>query len=158
MINLRQTTALLISICLLLTGSSSAAAISYSTPTATLPAATATFTPSPTATATSTPLPTSTPTVTVTSAPTPVPSPTLTPTWLPVKAGKVTAPILLYHHISDANPDTRYYMTLAAFEQQMQALHDWGYTRQKRLFLLLNNVSSEPSANAAFGTLGELLN
>ena len=37
-------------------------------------------------------------------------------------------------------------------------LHDWGYTRQKRLFLLLNNVSSEPSANAAFGTLGELLN
>lgn len=36
-------------------------------------------------------------------------------------------------------------------------LHDWGYTPEKRLFLLLNNVPSELAAFSAFGKLGELL-
>jgi peptidoglycan/xylan/chitin deacetylase (PgdA/CDA1 family) len=46
--------------------------------------------------------------------------------WNP--AGHVTAPILLYHHVSDAGNGNRYYVTLDDFRAQMEALRDWGYT------------------------------
>lgn len=36
-------------------------------------------------------------------------------------------------------------------------LHDWGYTRECRLFLLTNDVSAEPPVFELFGALGELL-
>ncbi len=36
-----------------------------------------------------------------------------------------------------------------------QVLHDWGYTRKARLFLLTQNVKSEPAAFEVFGRLGE---
>ena len=78
--------------------------------------------------ATRTPAPSATPTVTDT--PTLVPSPTAkpTPTWAMNPPGSATVPILLYHHISDEAPGSRYYITLADFQQEMKALKDWGYT------------------------------
>ncbi len=84
---------------------------------------TATFTPS----ATSTPSPTFTPTSTDTPIPTDTPNYTPTPVleWNP--AGHVTAPILLYHHVSDAGNGNRYYVSIDQFRSQMQALRDWGY-------------------------------
>jgi beta-lactamase class A len=36
-------------------------------------------------------------------------------------------------------------------------LHDWGYTAQKQIFLLLNEVKDELPAYEVFGKLGELL-
>lgn len=80
-------------------------------PTNTLP-------PPPTAT----PLPTWTPTPTQTLTPTP------TATWTFNKAGKVIAPILLYHHIADITPVNRYYVSPANFRAQMEALKVWGFT------------------------------
>jgi len=68
------------------------------------------------------PLPTWTPSPTVT------PSPSPTPTWTFNEAGKVVAPILLYHHITDITPANRYYVSPANFKVQMQALKDWGFT------------------------------
>jgi peptidoglycan/xylan/chitin deacetylase (PgdA/CDA1 family) len=79
---------------------------------------TATFTPS----ATNTPIPTDTP------VPTETPVPTLTPVLEWNSGGQVTAPILLYHHVSDAGNGNRYYVTLNDFRSQMQALRDWGYS------------------------------
>jgi peptidoglycan/xylan/chitin deacetylase (PgdA/CDA1 family) len=79
---------------------------------------TATFTPTPT----ETPLPTATPTPTETPLPTDTPQ----PVWNP--GGEVIAPILLYHHISDAGNGNRYYVTPDVFRAQLQALRDWGYT------------------------------
>jgi peptidoglycan/xylan/chitin deacetylase (PgdA/CDA1 family) len=78
--------------------------------------------PSYTPTSTFTPTPTNTP------IPTETPIPTNTPVveWNP--PGHVIAPILLYHHVSDAGNGNRYYVTLDDFRAQMQALHDWGYT------------------------------
>ncbi len=77
-----------------------------------------TFTPS----ATFTPLPTDTP------LPTETPMPTDTPevVWNP--GGEVVAPILLYHHISDAYDGNRYYVSPDVFRAQLQSLRDWGYT------------------------------
>lgn len=93
-----------------------------SSPTPSLtPAATVTpFLPLPTAT--STPAPTATPTL--------LPSPTLQPTatWVWNPRGGVTAPILLYHHIGENDDNSRYYVSPAAFEQQMEWLHRHGYT------------------------------
>ena len=43
-------------------------------------------------------------------------------------AGHVTAPILLYHHVSDDGDGNRYYVTVDTFRAQMEALRDWGYT------------------------------
>lgn len=80
-------------------------------PTNTLP-------PPPTAT----PLPTWTPTPTLT----PTPSPTAT--WTFNEAGKIIAPILLYHHVMDISPVNRYYVSPANFKAQMQALKAWGFT------------------------------
>jgi peptidoglycan/xylan/chitin deacetylase (PgdA/CDA1 family) len=81
---------------------------------------TLTFTPTQTATLTLTPTPTLTPTSTLTP----------TPTWI-FQSGKIVCPILLYHRI-DMPPDSksggaRYYVTPENFEQQMNALKDWGY-------------------------------
>ncbi|MGE5223696.1 MAG: polysaccharide deacetylase family protein [Omnitrophica WOR_2 bacterium] len=78
---------------------------------------TVTFTPS--ATSTLTPTPTRTPTAT--------PPPTPTATWSFIEAGDVTAPILLYHHVSDETAN-RYVVPVQTFKEQMQALDDWGYT------------------------------
>jgi peptidoglycan/xylan/chitin deacetylase (PgdA/CDA1 family) len=77
---------------------------------------------SPTAAQSSTPTATSTPSITST------PEPTVTPTWAVNPPGSAVVPILLYHHISDAQPGNRYYVPVATFEQQMQWLHDHGYT------------------------------
>jgi peptidoglycan/xylan/chitin deacetylase (PgdA/CDA1 family) len=72
--------------------------------------------------------PTYRPSATMTTLPTdtPIPTKALTNTWNP--AGEVTAPILLYHHISDHDPENRYFVTLENFRTQLQALHDWGCT------------------------------
>ncbi len=77
-----------------------------------------TFTP----TATFTPAPTDTP------IPTDTPEPTETPAPMWNSGGEVVAPILLYHHISDAGMGNRYYITPDVFRSQLQALRDWGYT------------------------------
>lgn len=90
-------------------------------PTA-IPTATITITPTITPTSTPTPEPTLTPT------PTKTPTPTATPTWVFNPPGKVTAPILLYHHVADNSPGNRYYITPQVFEQQMRNLAEWGYT------------------------------
>jgi peptidoglycan/xylan/chitin deacetylase (PgdA/CDA1 family) len=83
-----------------------------------------TYTPSPTFT----PRPTSTPSPTDTPLPTdtPIPTDTAEPVWNP--GGDVIAPILLYHHVSDANAGNRYYLSPQVFRAQLQALRDWGYT------------------------------
>jgi peptidoglycan/xylan/chitin deacetylase (PgdA/CDA1 family) len=43
-----------------------------------------------------------------------------------VSAGRVIAPILMYHHISDKG-STQYITSVAAFRWQMKALHEAGY-------------------------------
>jgi peptidoglycan/xylan/chitin deacetylase (PgdA/CDA1 family) len=74
------------------------------------------------------PPPTMTPFPTWTRTPTLIPSPTPTATWIFNDAGKVTAPILLYHHVADTTPLSRYYVSPVNFQAQMQALKDLGYT------------------------------
>ena len=70
----------------------------------------------------------STPVATATLAPTATPESAATPTWAVEASGSATVPILLYHHISNDQPGNRYYVPVATFEQQMQWLHDHGYT------------------------------
>ena len=89
----------------------------------------------PTPSATDTPLPTHTPSPTDTPSPSPTPlptdtpTPTVTPTWTWYAADQlVTVPILLYHHVTDETGLGRYNVPPENFRQQMQALHDWGYT------------------------------
>lgn len=94
------------------------------------------------------PLPTSTPLPPPTDTPTPVPTNTPEPTFTPtpvmvqVKAGdELTVPILLYHHISDAGPGNRYFVSPAIFQQQMKWLYDHHYqtiTISQLAGLLLN--------------------
>jgi peptidoglycan/xylan/chitin deacetylase (PgdA/CDA1 family) len=81
-----------------------------------------------TSTPTLTPLPSETPTPTVTETATPLPTPTITPTWAFNSTGKVTAPILLYHHIADIEPASRYYVSPQDFQTQLETLLKWGYT------------------------------
>ena len=78
---------------------------------------TATFVPP-----TKTPAPSHTPTPTATF------TPTSTATWVYTAAGKVTVPILLYHHVADVTPANRYYVGVQAFDEQMALLQAWGYT------------------------------
>ncbi len=66
------------------------------------------------------------PSATITTQPTDTPVPTQTPTYPLNPAGEVTAPILLYHHISDGDPKNRYYVTLKNFRYQLRVLRDWG--------------------------------
>jgi peptidoglycan/xylan/chitin deacetylase (PgdA/CDA1 family) len=76
------------------------------------------------------------PTATETPKPTVTPDPTLTPTpnitpppqWIYHEAGKVTIPILLYHHIAEIEPGNRYYVSPRAFAEQMAWLWSNGYT------------------------------
>jgi len=91
------------------------------------PSGTPTFFHSDLPTATSIP-PTSTPTETQTPTPTETPLPSPTPTWSTVAAGEVKVPILLYHHVSDATPANRYFVTIKDFRAQMEKLRDLGYT------------------------------
>jgi peptidoglycan/xylan/chitin deacetylase (PgdA/CDA1 family) len=42
--------------------------------------------------------------------------------------GEVIVPILLYHHIAVPPSENIYYISPDAFEQQMNLLHEWGYT------------------------------
>jgi peptidoglycan/xylan/chitin deacetylase (PgdA/CDA1 family) len=81
----------------------------------------------PTATA---PLaPTATVTVTPTITPTFAPTATVTPSKMTIPAGSVTAPILLYHHVSTNSDtqDSRYNIPPEKFEEQMKWLFDNGY-------------------------------
>lgn len=80
-----------------------------------------TLPPTPTSTATMTPSPTPPP-------PTHTPSQTPTSTWVFNEAGKVVAPILLYHHVNGENTDSRYRVSVPDFRTQMQTLYDEGYT------------------------------
>ena len=84
----------------------------------------ATYTPSPTFTPTAT----YTPSATFTPTPTDTPFTNPTPTLVYYPAGQVIAPILLYHHISDSNYGSRYYVTPGVFRTQMEKLRDWGYS------------------------------
>jgi peptidoglycan/xylan/chitin deacetylase (PgdA/CDA1 family) len=81
---------------------------------------TATFVPTET--------PTLTPSVTLTPSPTNTSTPTQTPTWVFNEPGQVVVPILLYHHVEGDVSSSRYYVSIPDFRDQMQALHDWGYT------------------------------
>lgn len=92
-----------------------------------LPASSTPFQPLP-PTNTLPPPPTSTPFPTWTPTPTETPYPTSTATWSFNEAGKVIAPILLYHHIAETSIVNRYYVSPENFRLQMQALRDWGYT------------------------------
>lgn len=97
---------------------------------------TLTVTPYKEFTTTPTPIPsTSTPTQTFTPTPTNTPLPSPTPTWALVPAGKVVAPILLYHHISK-DSQSRYYVSPDNFRSEMESLRNWGYTTITPTFLV----------------------
>jgi peptidoglycan/xylan/chitin deacetylase (PgdA/CDA1 family) len=102
------------------------------TPATIPPTYTPTFTdtPLPTSTATpsDTPIPTYTPTRTNTPIPTntSIPTPTSDLVWH--NPGDVIAPILLYHHVANTNIQNRYFVSVAKFRAQMEALREWGYT------------------------------
>ena len=89
------------------------------------PSLTPTIKPIGTITLTSSLMPSATPTPPPTATPTP--PPTAPPTWVFNNAGKVVAPILLYHHIEE-NGGNRYYVSPEEFHAQMIALREWGYT------------------------------
>lgn len=87
--------------------------------------------PSPTSTEPIPPPPTETPhptpTQTATHLPTEIPTLSPSPTWELAGPGEVTVPILLYHHIGDRDPYSRYYVSPQVFEVQMRLLKEWGY-------------------------------
>ena len=85
---------------------------------------TLTTTPTITATATAT----QTPTATATSTATPTITPTPTPAFITVEAGKITVPILLYHHVTTALDGSRYNIDPAIFDEQMKWLYDNHYS------------------------------
>lgn len=71
----------------------------------------------PTATSTPTQIP-----------PTSTPTETPTPTWAFNEAGRIDAPILLYHHVENEVSTSRYKVSIPAFEAQMAALDEMGFT------------------------------
>jgi peptidoglycan/xylan/chitin deacetylase (PgdA/CDA1 family) len=93
-----------------------------------------------TPTYTSTPTKPETPTSSVTWTPTPSKTPrpkptktrkptrTATPEWTWNDPGQITAPILLYHHVTEGDPPNRYCVSLDSFKQQMDYLESNGYT------------------------------
>lgn len=83
--------------------------------------------PSETLEPSSTPQPSSTPSPTV-PQPTLTPSQTPTPQWLYNEPGEVVAPILLYHHVEDESPLSRYQVSIPDFRAQMQTLKELGFT------------------------------
>jgi len=74
--------------------------------------------PDPSLTLTPTPLPTGTPTVLQTS----------TPAWVYYPAGQIQVPILLYHRISESEPENRYEVSVENFRLQMEFLSKNGFT------------------------------
>ncbi|MRS03185.1 hypothetical protein EG832_08185, partial [bacterium] len=80
-------------------------------------------------TVTSTTVPTATETATPTITPTLAPTATATPSRVVILAGSVTAPILLYHHITAGNEtqDSRYNIPPEKFEEQIKWLYDNHY-------------------------------
>lgn len=68
------------------------------------------------------------PTSTATPAPSATPQPIPTSALVRQGPGKITCPILLYHHIASPKNKSPYYVTPQEFREQMQALKDWGYT------------------------------
>jgi peptidoglycan/xylan/chitin deacetylase (PgdA/CDA1 family) len=93
------------------------------------------FQPAP-PTPTMPPPPTATPLPTCTPTPTKTPVHTPTATWAFNPAGKVIAPILLYHHIAEINPINRYYVSPQNFRAQLESLRDWGFTTITASFLI----------------------
>ena len=85
-----------------------------------------TLTPTPSATATATATPT--PSATATSTATPTITPTPTPAFITVEKGKITVPILLYHHITADLDGSRYNVDPAIFEEQIKWLYDNHYS------------------------------
>ncbi|MHB8089922.1 MAG: hypothetical protein ACYDH2_16920, partial [Anaerolineaceae bacterium] len=79
-------------------------------------------------TATATLAPTATVTATPTITPTSAPTATATPSKITIPAGSVTAPILLYHHVSTNSDtqDSRYNIPPEKFEEQIKWLFDNG--------------------------------
>lgn len=75
--------------------------------------------------------PTSTPFIPPTNTPTKVKTPTPTSTPTPIMTylppGRVTAPILLYHHVDANGKNSRYTVEPAVFEQQMKWLYEHDY-------------------------------
>lgn len=55
-------------------------------------------------------------------------SPTPTLAWIHQGPDAVTVPILLYHHIETSPVNSQYYVSPEKFEEQMELLHNWGYT------------------------------
>jgi peptidoglycan/xylan/chitin deacetylase (PgdA/CDA1 family) len=55
-------------------------------------------------------------------------TPTATPSWVWNPPGEVIAPVLLYHHIAERTPASRYFILPETFELQMRNLQRWGYT------------------------------
>ncbi len=80
-------------------------------------------------TVTATILPTATITTTPTITPTIAPTATVTPSKNTIPAGSVTAPILLYHHVSTnfETQNSRYNIPPEKFEEQIKWLFDNGY-------------------------------
>ena len=72
--------------------------------------------------------PTYRPSATITPLPTDTDIPTGSPTYSWNPAGSVIAPILLYHHVSDDDPENRYFVTMDNFHAQLQVLRDRGCT------------------------------
>jgi peptidoglycan/xylan/chitin deacetylase (PgdA/CDA1 family) len=72
-------------------------------------------------------IPTASPIPTTTPSPSDTPVPTMEMTFQYIPAGFVTAPVLLYHQISDKGEGNRYYVTVEDFREQMQILRDLGY-------------------------------
>lgn len=85
--------------------------------------------PSPQPTSTHTHIPTETPTATTTPTTTLTPTITQTPTATLVsyEAGDVYVPILLYYHIGQGEPGSRFYVSPEDFQAQMQHLKDHEY-------------------------------
>ena len=102
-----------------ITGCQGQSPLTFLRPTETPLPPTATATVAPTATVTPTP------TITPTSAPTATP----TPSKATIAAGPVTAPILLYHHVSSSSEtqDSRYNIPPEKFEEQIKWLYDNHY-------------------------------
>jgi peptidoglycan/xylan/chitin deacetylase (PgdA/CDA1 family) len=64
----------------------------------------------------------------LTPKPTSTPRPAFTPSWTMMAAGKLDVPILLYHHVYDANPTNRYIVSIQNFQSQLEELRNRGYT------------------------------
>ncbi|MBL7162634.1 MAG: polysaccharide deacetylase family protein [Anaerolineales bacterium] len=117
--------------------------------TATLAGVANTSTLAPTATATSTSTLTASATASASFTPTPASASghTATPTLVYNPPGELVAPILLYYHIAESDPASRYYVSPDDFQAQMAYLRDQGYTSitVSELTLVLINGGELPA-------------